>query len=250
MGIWSLAGRLVAKWRQNIALMSDFPWENDWPEITDIRVRAAFVRVPRVAFMPEDVQKWSHCDSPLPIGEGQTISQPFVVALMTQALHLKPGDKVLEIGTGSGFQTAILAELTTAEGTKAGEPTSQTMPGQSVYSIERHATLATQAAEVLSQQGYQPHLRVGDGAEGWPSQAPFDAIILTAAPVHLPRPLWEQLGDGGRMVAPIGASPDDQKLWLLRKIDGSMKRESIGAVRFVPMLTPLLDDPTMRIEFQ
>lgn len=244
MGIWNLTGRL-AKWQRNIALMSAFPWENDWPEITDMRVRAAFARVPRVAFMPEDVRKWSHCDSPLPIGENQTISQPFVVALMTQALRLKPGDRVLEIGTGSGFQTAILAELTRADGTREGERI-----GQTVYSIERHASLATQAAEVLHRQGYDPHLRVGDGAEGWPSQAPFDAIILTAAPVHLPRPLWEQLGDGGRMVAPIGAAPDEQKLWLLRKIDGSMKKECISAVRFVPLLTPLLDDPAMRIQFQ
>ncbi len=223
--------------------MSDFPWENEWPEITDGHVRAAVARVPRAAFMPEDVREWSHCDSAMPIGQGQTISQPFVVALMTQALRLKPGDSVLEIGTGSGYQTAILAELTTDEAAGLA------IPGESIYSIERHARLSVQAAAVLSRLGYDPHLRVGDGAIGWPSQAPFDAIILTAAPAHLPRPLWEQLAEGGRLVAPIGQSPDEQMLWLVRKVDGAMRREAMGAVRFVPMLTPLLDDPAMRIEF-
>lgn len=242
-GIRTLISRFVANRRQTVALMSDFPWENEWPEITDGRVRAAIARVPRAAFMPDDVRKWSHCDSAMPIGEGQTISQPFVVALMTQALRLNPGDTVLEIGTGSGYQTAILAELTTDEATGEG------LPGASVYSIERHVRLSTRAADVLNRLGYTPHLRVGDGALGWPSQAPFDAIILTAAPAYLPRPLWDQLAEGGRLVAPIGQAPDEQMLWLVQKVNGAMRRESIGAVRFVPMLTPLLDDPATRIEF-
>ncbi len=223
--------------------MSDWPWENEWPEITDQCVRAAFVRVTRSAFMPEDVRKWSHCDAPLPIGEGQTISQPFVVALMVQALELRPGDKVLEIGTGSGFQTAILAELTAEDNRTEGESL-----GRTIYSVERHPALSESAAATLRQQGYEPHLRVGDGGIGWPSEAPFDAIILSAAPAHLPRPLWDQLADNGRLVAPIGPVKGDQMLWLLRKIGGSMEKETLGAVRFVPMVTPVLDDSAMRIE--
>ncbi|HXF60125.1 MAG TPA: protein-L-isoaspartate(D-aspartate) O-methyltransferase [Caldilineaceae bacterium] len=211
-----------------------FPWANDWPEIYDERVRAAFARVPRAEFVDEPVRRWAGRDAPLPIGEGQTISQPFVVALMTQALHLKPGDHVLEVGTGSGFQTAILCELTA----QPGRP-----PGETVWTIERHASLMRRAARVLDRLGYRPHLMIGDGAAGWPAGAPYDAIIVTAAAKAVPRPLVDSLRDGGRMVIPVGESPDDQVLWLLKLEQGRLLRRSLGAVRFVPLVSPVLDDP-------
>jgi protein-L-isoaspartate(D-aspartate) O-methyltransferase len=216
----------------------DFPWARSWPEITDERVLAAFAAVPREAFIPDHLRRWADRDAPLPIGEGQTISQPFVVALMAQALALKPGDKVLEIGAGSGFQTAILCEITAEEG--------QT-PGHTVYSVERFATLAERAEKVLHRLGYYPHLRVGDGAAGWPEAAPFDGVILSAAPAWLPRPLWEQLAEGGRLVAPIGPTAYGQVLWVIRKEGGRMRPKSLGPVRFVPLVSPLLDDPAQRI---
>ena len=209
-----------------------FPWEKVWPEITDSRVRAAFAKVERGEFVDPQQRKWADRDSPLPIGEGQTISQPFVVALMTQALALCSGDKVLEVGTGSGFQTAILCELTAVVDHRAGEK---------VYSLERHASLGKRAAAVLRKLGYSPHLRLGDGAAGWPEAAPYDAIIVTAAARCLPRPLWDQLGDGGRMVIPVGASFGEQTLWFLAKEGRSMRKRAMGPVRFVPLVSPLLD---------
>jgi protein-L-isoaspartate(D-aspartate) O-methyltransferase len=216
-----------------------FPWADFWPEITDERLRAAFAHVSRSLFVPEALRPWADQDSPLPIGEGQTISQPFMVAWMTQVLRLQPGDKTLEIGTGSGFQTAILCEMTR----RADDP-----PGEDVYSIERFPSLAQQAADLLHQLGYQPHLVVGDGAQGWPDAAPFAAMILTAAPAHLPRPLWEQLAEGGRLVAPIGATVEEQRLWLLHKIGGKVRARSLGDVRFVPMISPILSDPEQWVE--
>jgi len=219
----------------------DFPWAKDWPEITDARVRQAFSHVPRAQFVPAPMQQWSDQDAPLPIGEGQTISQPFVVALMTQALALQPGDKTLEIGTGSGYQTAILCELTTGR----GEPV-----GIHVYSVERFRSLAQHAAATLDRLGYHPQLSIGDGAGGWPAMAPFAAIIVTAAPAYLPRLLWDQLAEGGRMVIPIGAQPEEQILWLIRKTTGKLDMRGLGAVRFVPLISPLLDDPSMRINIR
>jgi protein-L-isoaspartate(D-aspartate) O-methyltransferase len=216
-----------------------FPWADEWPEITDPRVRAAFSRVPRARFVDPALRKWVERDAPLPIGEGQTISQPFVVAWMTEWLALSPGEKVLEIGTGSGFQTAILCEIV-YDGVGRR--------GQTVYSIERHASLAEMAAFRLRSLGYEPHLRTGDGALGWPDAAPFDAIIVTAAPSHLPIPLWEQLVDGGRMVIPIGEQESEQTLWRLIKRGMTIYKQRIGPVRFVPMLSPILDDPTQRID--
>lgn len=211
-----------------------FPWADQWPEIVDPRVRAAFAVVPRRAFIEEHLARFAEQDAPLPIGEGQTISQPFVVALMVQALHLQPGDKVLEIGVGSGFQTALLCELTAIEG--GGR-------GATIYGVERHAALLARAADVLASLGYAPHLRVGDGAAGWPEASPFDAIIASAVAPHVPRPLWEQLGEGGRMILPLGQHEDDQQLWLVRKLDGQMRVEKLGGVRFVPLISPLFDDP-------
>jgi protein-L-isoaspartate(D-aspartate) O-methyltransferase len=187
----------------------------------------------------ESLRRWVDRDAPLPIGEGQTISQPFVVALMTQALKLQPGDRVLEIGTGSGFQTAILCELVVLAGGRKGE---------TVWSVERFAALAQRAAEVLRQLGYAPHLLVGGGAAGWPAAAPYDAIIVTAAPSALPRPLYEQLRAGGRMVVPIGSTPDNQELWLVVREEGRLLRRPLGPVRFVPLVSPLLDDPSQVIE--
>lgn len=211
-----------------------FPWADQWPEIVDARVRAAFAVVSRRAFLDPHLVRFADQDAPLPIGEGQTISQPFVVALMTQALSVQPGDKVLEVGAGSGFQTAILCELTATVGGISGE---------TVYAIERHPALADRAAAVLASLGYAPHLRVGDGALGWPEAAPFTAILVAAVAPHVPRPLWEQLAEGGRLILPVGAQDDDQVLWLVRKIAGLMQIERLGGVRFVPLISPILDDP-------
>jgi protein-L-isoaspartate(D-aspartate) O-methyltransferase len=156
-----------------------FPWADQWPEIVDPRVRAAFAVVPRRAFLDAHMARFADQDAPLPIGEGQTISQPFVVALMVQALAIQPGDKVLEIGAGSGFQTAILCELAATEG-------DSTRGYQTVYAVERSPALADRAAAVLASLGYAPHLRVGDGALGWPEAAPFAAIIVSAVAPHVP----------------------------------------------------------------
>ena len=211
-----------------------FPWANEWPEIHDDRVRAAFSKLPREAFVEEAYRPWADRDAPLPIGEGQTISQPFVVALMTQALRLEAGQKVLEIGTGSGFQTAILCELTAAEGYP---------PGETAYSVERYASLSERAAETLLGLGYAPHLRVGDGAAGWPDAAPFDAVIVTAAARCLPKPLWDQLKLHGCIVIPVGGEYGEQTLWRLEKTPDGMQGRSLGPVRFVPLVSKLLDDP-------
>jgi protein-L-isoaspartate(D-aspartate) O-methyltransferase len=211
-----------------------------WREITDRRVLAAFERVPREAFVPHNLRRWANRDAPLPIGYGQTISQPFVVAVMSQALGLESGERVLEIGAGSGFQTAILCELTAVEGKPKGE---------TVYTVERFARLAQQAQTRLVAQGYFASVHVGDGALGWPEHAPYDAILVTAAAWALPLPLWSQLREGGRMVIPIGPQGGDQQLWRLRKVKDQIVGERLGAVRFVPLLSPVLDDPDSRVEF-
>lgn len=215
---------------------ANFPWAQIWPEIRDARLRAVFARVPRERFVPSLLRQWADRDAPLPIGEGQTISQPFIVAWMTQALRLQPGEKTLEVGTGSGYQTAILCEMTAQPGET---------PGEQVYSVERFATLSQQAAVVLAELGYRPHLLVGDGALGWPDAAPFDAIIVTAAPAFLPRPLWDQLAEGGRMVIPIGREPETQSLWLIVKARGHLRARNLGDVRFVPLVSPHLNNPAM-----
>ena len=184
--------------------------------IRDPRVLAAMERVPRHRFVPEDQRAAAYGDHPLPIGWGQTISQPFVVAFMTEALKLSGDERVLEIGTGSGYQAAVLAEC-------AGE----------VWSIEIVEPLAERAARVLGELGYDVHLRVGDGYAGWPEAAPFDAIMVTAAPGHVPQPLVDQLADGGRMILPVGGR--DQELILIEKSGGEVRRRSVLPVRFVPM---------------
>jgi protein-L-isoaspartate(D-aspartate) O-methyltransferase len=173
--------------------------------------------VPRHEFVPADQRALAYVDRALPIGHDQTISQPYVVAFMTQALAVEPGEKVLEIGTGSGYQAAVLAAL-----------------GAEVFSIEIVEPLGRAAAVRLERLGYDVAVRIGDGYRGWPEQAPFDAIILTAAPPEVPSPLLDQLKPGGRMVLPEGEG--FQQLVLVTKdADGSVMRRSLLDVRFVPM---------------
>lgn len=197
-------------------------WPPRWPEITDSAVLDAIKRVPRHRFVPETHQKLAYDDRPLPIGQGQTISQPFIVALMTQALAISHESKVLEIGTGSGYQTAILAEL-----------------ADEVYTVEVRPELQERARRILDDLGYANiRYRVGDGWQGWPEEAPFDAIIVTAAAHTWPQALLNQLAQGGRMVIPIGEQDWNQTLWLVTKLDGDLVKESLGPVRFVPLIEP------------
>jgi len=185
--------------------------------IRDARLLAALRKVPRHLFVPVEEQGEAYIDYPLAIEDGQSISQPYIVAFMTDALELKPGDRVLEIGTGSGYQAAILAALVTE-----------------VYSIEIVEPLAKKAAARLRRLGYSNvQIRAGDGYRGWQEAAPFDAIIVTAAPDHVPQPLVDQLRAGGRMVLPLGLW--DQELVRLRRTRDGIQRESLLPVRFVPM---------------
>ena len=186
--------------------------------IHEERVLAAMAKVPREEFVPQEARPASYTDQPLPIGYGQTISQPFVVAFMTEQLQLKRDDRVLEIGTGSGYQAAILTELV-AE----------------VYTIEIIETLAKNAEATLERLGYKNvHVKVGDGYKGWPEHAPFDAVIVTCAPDHVPQPLVDQLKEGGRMIIPVGGF-GDQELYLLEKKNGQLEQRAVLPVRFVPM---------------
>jgi len=187
--------------------------------ISDPAVLTAMRTVPRHAFVPDDLIDDAYADSPLPIGYGQTISQPYIVALMTETLKIKPGQKVLEIGTGSGYQAAVLAEMDV-----------------DVYTIEIIPELASQAQDMLIRLGYANiHFLTGDGYFGWEEFAPFDRIIVTAAPDHLPQPLANQLAEGGRLVIPIGPVGFIQTLWLFEKLDGKLTATNLGGVRFVPL---------------
>jgi protein-L-isoaspartate(D-aspartate) O-methyltransferase len=186
--------------------------------ITDARVLAAMGRVPRHEFVPAELQPRTYDDRALPIGYDQTISQPYIVAFMTEQLDPKPTDRVLEIGTGSGYQAAVLAEL-------VGE----------VYTIEIVDALAQRAGADLKRLGYANiHVRAGDGYQGWLEAASFDAIIVTCAPEQVPQPLVEQLKEGGRMIIPIGPGWD-QELVLLHKQGGRLEKRAVLPVRFVPM---------------
>jgi protein-L-isoaspartate(D-aspartate) O-methyltransferase len=184
------------------------------------RVMGAMAKVPRHEFVPARDRHNAYANRPLPIGMGQTISQPFIVALMTDLMEVKPGDRVLEIGTGSGYQAALLAEL-------AGM----------VYTIEIVEPLAREAAERLKRLGYRNVVtKSGDGYKGWPEHAPFDAIMVTAAPREVPQPLIDQLKPGGRLVVPVGGQAAGQSLLLIEKqADGRITRRNILAVRFVPL---------------
>jgi protein-L-isoaspartate(D-aspartate) O-methyltransferase len=187
--------------------------------VRDAAVVKALLAVPRHLFVPEPLRSQAYADHPLPIGHDATISQPYIVGLMTELLGVSRGQKVLEIGTGSGYQAAILAEM-----------------GARVYTIELVPELARTAGETLRRQGYTVEVRSGDGYRGWPEAAPFDRIILTAAPPEVPRALIDQLARGGRLVAPVGGSVLTQELVVIDKLaDGKLRRRTEGGVRFVPM---------------
>lgn len=188
-------------------------------DITDSGVLKAMSTVPRQLFVPLSVRSLCYQDSALPIGYEQTISQPYVVALMTQLLSVKPGDKVLEVGTGSGYQAAVLAEM-----------------GAEVFTIEIIPELGVRAEKLLHELGYDKvAVKIGDGYLGWPEKSPFDAIIVTCAPAAIPEPLKSQLKEGGRMVIPVGEL-NVQQLYLLTKKAGKITQKKIIDVRFVPMV--------------
>jgi protein-L-isoaspartate(D-aspartate) O-methyltransferase len=188
--------------------------------IEDPRVIEAMRTVPRHLFVPDHMRESAYDDRPLPIGEGQTISQPYIVAYMTEALYLSPGDRVLEIGTGSGYQAAILAEMV-----------------KEVYTIEIKPRLGATARRRLNKMGYKNiFVRIGDGYKGWKEKAPFEAIIVTCAPGEIPKPLIDQLADGGRMIIPVGEQRGIQKLVLVKKERGMLTRKAVMEVLFVPMV--------------
>jgi protein-L-isoaspartate(D-aspartate) O-methyltransferase len=187
--------------------------------ITDERVLAAMARVPREEFVDDEFRDQAYEDHPIPIAEGQTVSQPFIVALMLQAAALDSSDTVLEIGTGSGYETALLCELS-----------------RQVYSVERHAALALAAEAVLTRLGYtNVTVSVGDGSQGLPQLAPFDAIVVSAAAPQIPPPLFDQLREGGRLIIPVGPAYA-QELELVRKIDGRAVITHMEGCRFVPLI--------------
>ena len=187
--------------------------------INDQKVIHAMLSVPRHLFVPANYERMAYEDRPLPIGEGQTISQPYIVALMTETLDLNKNMRVLEIGTGSGYQAAILAKIV-----------------REVYTIEIIESLGEKAEKLLSGLGYDNvHVKIGDGYKGWPGKAPFDAIIVTCAPTDIPQPLKEQLKEGGRMIIPVGGSIV-QELALLEKKKGKLEKKVVAPVRFVPMV--------------
>ena len=186
--------------------------------VRDPLVLAAINKVPRHLFVPEGMRGSAYADEPLPIGQGQTISQPYIVAYMTEALGLKGGERVLEVGTGSGYQTAVLAEI-------VGE----------VWTVEIVESLSLKARSVLDSLGHANiRYRVGDGSLGWPEAAPFDAVMVTAAAVTIPESLEAQLGPGGRMIVPVGTHL--QELFLVRREEKGLTRQRLLAVRFVPLV--------------
>ncbi|MCX6868674.1 MAG: protein-L-isoaspartate(D-aspartate) O-methyltransferase [Verrucomicrobia bacterium] len=192
--------------------------------ITDPTVLAVMGTVPRHEFVPRTLRERAYEDNPLPIGWEQTISQPFMVAFMTEKLQAKPTDKVLEVGTGSGYQAAVLAGLV-----------------KTVYTIEIVEPLARRAEQDLQRLGYSNVItRAGDGYKGWQEAAPFDAVIVTCAPDRIPQPLVDQLKEGGRMIVPVGPA-GDQTLYVLRKKDGKIEQRAVLPVRFVPMTGSIRD---------
>lgn len=202
--------------KTNVVITRDFLKQ----ESLDERVLDALLKVPRHEFVPDNQRSYAYENRPLPIGNGQTISQPYIVAIMTDLLKLKKTDRILEVGTGSGYQAAILAEL-----------------ADSVYTIEIVEELGKQAAENLKKSGYDlVHTRIGDGYYGWETAAPFDGIIVTAVASHIPPPLIKQLKPGGRMIIPVGAQFMTQYLILVTKdVDGKVTTRQILPVSFVPL---------------
>jgi protein-L-isoaspartate(D-aspartate) O-methyltransferase len=189
--------------------------------ISDERLLASMAKVPRHVFVPPPFTNRAYDDSALPIGMMQTISQPYTVAFMTQALEVKPGDKVLEVGTGSGYQAAILAEM-----------------GARVFTIERHRELLSRAQKVLDRLGYRVASKVGDGTVGWSEFAPYDGIIVTAAAPDVPEPLLKQLADGGRLVIPVG-DLDVQNLLVVTRHGEDYERKEAFGFKFVPLVGKL-----------
>jgi len=185
--------------------------------IRNKKVIEAFLVVPREKFVPENLKESAYDDTPLPIGEGQTISQPYIVALMTELLDLKSEEKVLEIGTGSGYQAAILSEI-----------------GCEVYSVERIPALATKAGKILQQLGYNVKIKIGDGTLGWEEYTPYDGIIVTAGGPKIPQSLLTQLKEGGRLVMPVG-DMFSQDLIRITKVKGKFIKENFGTCQFVPL---------------
>jgi protein-L-isoaspartate(D-aspartate) O-methyltransferase len=195
-------------------------------DITNARVLAAMGRVPRHEFVPERLRSDAYHDHPLPIGHGQTISQPYIVAFMTEQLEPKPTDRVLEVGTGSGYQAAVLAEMVAQ-----------------VYTVEIVEELAQRAAADLKRLGYtNVHVRAGDGYRGWAEAAPFDSIIVTCAPERVPQPLMDQIKEGGRLIIPVGRVWN-QELVLLRKRQGKLEQQVVLPVSFVPMTGEAVGNP-------
>ncbi len=195
-------------------------WPPAWPDVTDPLVLDAMASVPRHLFVPPEYQDQAYEDVPLPIGYNQTISQPFIVAIMTQALRLNQDSRVLEVGTGSGYQAAILAHIT-----------------PHVWSVEALPVLAGAARDRLARLGYSVTVKTGDGRFGWPEHAPYEGILVTAAPDEVPAALVQQLAPRGRLVIPTGESHWDQMLWRIEKAqDGQLWAERLGEVRFVPLI--------------
>jgi protein-L-isoaspartate(D-aspartate) O-methyltransferase len=220
---WQWTGRLAAQPREDSAPAARHRMVEDQIKargIKDAGVLAAMLKVPRERFVPSDVAPQAHADRSLPIGQGQTISQPFIVAYMTEGLQVTNKKKVLEIGTGSGYQAAVLGEL-----------------ALQVYTIEIVPELAERARNTLAALGYRNvHVRTGDGYLGWPEHAPFDAIMVTAAPDHVPQPLVDQLAVGGRMIIPVGVAY--QEILLVSRTPTGVVQQRTIPVRFVPLVRP------------
>lgn len=187
--------------------------------VNDARVLEALRQVPRHEFVPAHYQRQAYHDHPVPIGESQTISQPYIVALMAAALRLQPGEKVLEIGTGSGYAAAVLAAM-----------------GMRVYSVEHHRSLFESASQRLKQLGYPVHTLLADGTLGWPAEAPFDAIVVAAAGPRVPEALKRQLREGGRLLMPVGSEESQELVLVQRQGRNSFTTEKLGHVRFVPLI--------------
>ena len=213
-----------------LTLIQDDPFRKQRAEMVQSQLAArdihhkavleAMGKVPRHEFVPLKAREYAYEDQPLPIGEGQTISQPYIVALMTQLIRPKEGMRVLEIGTGSGYQAAVLAEIV-----------------EEVYTVEIIEPLGLRAKNDLERLGYgNVHVKIGDGYEGWAEHAPYDAILVTAAPEEIPQPLIDQLKEGGKMVIPVGPENYIQQLLLVEKVNGKIRKQQVTDVRFVPFL--------------
>jgi len=218
ISIWSSLGIIFAQDDYTSLRRTMVEKQIQGRRVADLQTLGAMLNVPRHEFVPDDVKKYAYQDSPLPIGNGQTISQPYIVAFMTEALRLKKSDRVLEIGTGSGFQAAVLAKIV-----------------DSVYTIEIVEELAQKAKKLLKDLGYNNIMvKVGDGYHGWPEKAPFDAVMVTAGAEEIPTALIEQLKQGGRMIIPVGPHNGVRQLVLVTKKKNKISKKNLMPVRFVP----------------